>query len=351
MTEKRRGRPPKPKAPLTFEQINSGSGDTLGVESSTTDTKEFINHESLESNQISQETVKKGETVGDKTNQGTTDIGEKEEKLSKNTLAAASKTTPINTQTPLTHIHLIDGEKGGVGKSFFARTLLHYLSVKKISDFVLIDADNTNPDVSEVYGGERINFSENELKAYAADRIIELALNQSVIVNLPAQIYPIVKDWIINNDLIALGQTPEANIRLIKWFVCTGAVDSVKLFEESYKDFGEKITHVLVKNYSFSQDWDAISINVDGKFREVKFPKLTPLERDTVVSGSLSFATALESPELKILGRQRLRNFLLEAIASLDSVKDLFFLGANLDPTASYEGVKDVVIESPTETF
>ncbi len=253
---------------------------------------------------------------------------------------------------PLTYIHLIDGEKGGVGKSFFARVLMHYLAQEKISDFVLVDADNTNPDVSQVYGGQCINFSENELKAYAADRIVELALNQSVFVNLPAQVYPIVKDWIINNDLIALGETEEANIKFIKWFVCTGASDSVKLFEESHKDFGEKITHVLVKNYSFTPDWSNVSINVEeGKFRSVKFPKLSPLERDSIVRSGLTFAKALESNDIKILGRQRLRNFLHEVSQELNSVKDLLVAGADLYEAGSFDRVKKDLVDSADNPF
>jgi len=47
-----------------------------------------------------------------------------------------------------TKIHLIDGEKGGVGKSLFARVLIQYFMDKKYP-FLAVDADRSNPDVLE----------------------------------------------------------------------------------------------------------------------------------------------------------------------------------------------------------
>lgn len=279
--------------------------------------------------------------------------GRKGEDKEKESGAVNWKNTTNNhtpPSVPLTCIHLIDGEKGGVGKSFFTRVLMHYLEENKISDFVLVDADNTNPDVFEVYGGERINFSENEFKAYAADRIIELALSQSVVVNLPAQVYPIVKDWIINNDLIALGQQPEANIKFVKWFVCTGANDSVKLFEESMRDFGHGITHIFIKNYSFTPDWSNVEINVVGDVREIKFPKLSPMERDAIVRNKLTFASAKESKDIKILGRQRLRNFLSEVFTEIDSVKDLLVSLQKSTVEDSFDSVKNLTSADPSSS-
>jgi MinD superfamily P-loop ATPase len=53
-------------------------------------------------------------------------------------------------------IHLIDGEKGGVGKSFFARALVYYLNLKKLS-FHLVDSDRSNPDVASRYPDQLTN--------------------------------------------------------------------------------------------------------------------------------------------------------------------------------------------------
>ncbi|MFH7025848.1 MAG: hypothetical protein ACHBN1_10695 [Heteroscytonema crispum UTEX LB 1556] len=91
----------------------------------------------------------------------------------------------VKSKTP-TKIHLIDGEKGGVGKSLFATTLMQYF-VDKQMKLTLVDADCTNADVSEVYsdGDITASFSEDEKKSYDANEIFNLALTQSVVVNLP----------------------------------------------------------------------------------------------------------------------------------------------------------------------
>ena len=47
-------------------------------------------------------------------------------------------------------IHFVDGEKGGVGKSMFARTIVQYCLDKQCS-FVPIETDTSNPDLSSRY--------------------------------------------------------------------------------------------------------------------------------------------------------------------------------------------------------
>ncbi len=106
-----------------------------------------------------------------------------------------------------TKIHLIDGEKGGVGKSLFARVLIQYFLDKNFP-FFAVDTDRSNPDVSRIYESvcREALFSEDEKKFYEADRIFELAFEKSVIVNLPAQVYPLVTKWMGRNNLIELGK-------------------------------------------------------------------------------------------------------------------------------------------------
>jgi len=122
----------------------------------------------------------------------------------------------------------------------------------------LVDADRTNADVSEVYpdGAITASFSEDEKKSYDADEIFNLALTQSVVVNLPAQVYPLVNEWISRNSVLEVGA--QYDVAVVKWFVCTGAYDSVKLFIESLDKFKDTITHVLVKNYAMCDEWERV---------------------------------------------------------------------------------------------
>jgi hypothetical protein len=232
----------------------------------------------------------------------------------------------VNPKTP-TKIHLIDGEKGGVGKSLFARTLMQY-AIDKQMKLTLVDADRTNADVSEVYsdGAKTASFSENEKKSYDADQIFNLALTQSVVVNLPAQVYLLVNEWISRNSVLEVGV--QYDIRLVKWFVCTGAYDSVKLFIESLDKFKDTITHVLVKNYAMCDEWERVlekpelkSAIAKYKVQEVVFPKLSFRERDILLEEKLTFAAAKNyTQKLGVLGTQRVHSFLKQAHGELDKV-------------------------------
>jgi hypothetical protein len=192
----------------------------------------------------------------------------------------------------------------------------------------LVDADRTNADVSEVYpdGAKTASFSEDEKKSYDADEIFNLALTQSVVVNLPAQVYPLVNEWISRNSVLEVGV--QYDVRLVKWFVCTGAYDSVKLFIESLDKFKDTITHVLVKNEAMCDEWKRVlekpelkSAIAKYKVKEVAFPKLSFRERDILLEEKLTFAAAKNyTQKLGVLGTQRVHSFLKQAHGELDKV-------------------------------
>jgi hypothetical protein len=118
-------------------------------------------------------------------------------------------------------IHFIDGEKGGVGKSLFARVMVQYCLDKQLP-YVLVEADQSNPDVGVFYP-ENIQtavFSESERQAYAADAIFNLALTTPVIVNLPAHVTKTVNDWIERNQILEMDAKHKVDI--CKWFVGNG---------------------------------------------------------------------------------------------------------------------------------
>jgi len=77
-----------------------------------------------------------------------------------------------------------------------------------------------------------------------------------VIVNLPAQVYLLVTNWIEKNNLIELGK--QSKISCCKWFVCTGGYDSVQLFLKSVQHFEKRIAHVLVRNCGLEDDWSSV---------------------------------------------------------------------------------------------
>ncbi|MDY6901190.1 MAG: cobalamin biosynthesis protein CobQ [Cyanobacteriota bacterium] len=221
-----------------------------------------------------------------------------------------------------TIIHIIDGEKGGCGKSFFCRTFIEYCN-SIAYEIAIIDADISNKDIATIYPSVEVAFfSDDEKLASKADKIFDLAFEKSVLVNLPAQVYSNVTNWIQRNDLVNLGK--DNSIKFIKWFVCMGGVDSVNFFLKSLDDFGNDIVHVFVRNQGLCDEWEYInqmpefqSAISDYNFIIMDFPKFPFWERNMIDRLGITFDMAIAHPDIKVIPKQRIKNFLKVAYASL----------------------------------
>lgn len=222
-------------------------------------------------------------------------------------------------------IHLIDGEKGGVGKSFIARTMIQY-ALERNLPFVAVETDRSNPDVSRVYKDlcKFAIFSEDEKQADKADRIFEYATEKPVIVSLPSQVERAVQTWIERNELLKFAD--EHGVSFCKWFISNGEYDSLRLFQASLNHYGNQITHILVRNFGLCDEWSQVDDDESSqklikkyKVKVIDFPKLGHRERYLINRHQLRFDDATKSKELTILGKQRVVNFLKSAYAAFDS--------------------------------
>ena len=144
-------------------------------------------------------------------------------------------------------IILVDGQRGGVGKSIYSRFLNHYLTEKQ-HPYNFVDAD-PNPDVFEVYGGQKdIQFVVSDEQsmlvsdqASLPDKLVDLAIYQDVLVNLPGKAHDSVKFWILSNELLDSAFVEETKVSFIKFFLTNGTQDSLGLFEDSLLTYDGKI--------------------------------------------------------------------------------------------------------------
>ena len=214
-------------------------------------------------------------------------------------------------------IHLIDGEKGGVGKSLFARVMVQYAIDKKL-EHALVDADMTNQDVKRFYDyAVDAEFSEAVSKGDRADIIFELARKQPVIVNLPANVFPRVNNWITRGRLLEVAD--KYGVDICKWFVCDGGFESIDLFYQSMNLYKDKMLHVFVRNLGKTDDWSFLNDdinykNITNKFaRTVKiidFPLLYPGDRYFIDSQKFRFDAVEIEKTMPVMSQQRLSTFL-----------------------------------------
>jgi hypothetical protein len=228
----------------------------------------------------------------------------------------------------MARIHLIDGEKGGVGKSLFARVMVQYAIAKKL-EHALVDTDMTNQDVKRFYDyAIDAEFSEAVNKGDRADIIFELARKQPVIVNLPANVFPRVNNWISRGRLLEVAD--KYGVDICKWFVCDGGFESIDLLYQSMNLYKDKMLHVLVRNLGKTDDWSFLEDdpnykNITNKFtntlRIIDFPLLYPGDRYFIDSKKFRF----DAPEIEqimpVMSQQRLSTFLEESHLEIENTQ------------------------------
>jgi len=153
---------------------------------------------------------------------------------------------------PVSHIHFIGGEKGGVGKSLVARVLSQWF-IDRSEPFAALDADTSHRTLLRSYG----SYSQPvDLDNFlSADEIANraLAADRSVVVDLPAQSSRALERWMQSVDLVRFCR--DAGIRLTLWHVTDGTFDSVRDLERSLEVWAESFSFVLAKNHGRCKDF------------------------------------------------------------------------------------------------
>jgi len=221
-------------------------------------------------------------------------------------------------------VHFFDGDKGGVGKSFCCRTFVQYFLDKKI-DFTPLEADRYNPDVATRYSDlpfEFAIFSDDERQT-KADEIVEFARSKPVIISLPSQVGKPLNLWLDD----AIDTAAKHKIQFVRWFVSSGAYESLELFYMALQEHGSNMPFVLVQNQGVGEEWD--TSQVDGlaglmtklKVKSIDFPKLPLQERNLLDKNNLTLGAVRTSDLFKNLSvsRDRIEKFLRKAYKSFES--------------------------------
>ncbi len=229
----------------------------------------------------------------------------------------------------MANIHLVGGEKGGVGKSVVARILAQYMIDHKIP-FCAFDTDRSHGSLLRFYADYAVPTS---VDAYESlDAIIEAAIedsNRHILVDLAAQTFhPFIK-WMEESAVLEL--ISELGITITYWNVMDSGKDSVDLLSPLFDKYDPNINYVLVLNQVRGEDFKIFDES-DEKDRALAFDskviilkKLHTPVMNKIDTMSASFwaaqNTVPDSPlKLGILERQRAKIWLRNAYAAIDSV-------------------------------
>lgn len=228
----------------------------------------------------------------------------------------------------MTNIHLMGGEKGGVGKSLVARIVAQYL-IDKDLPFLGFDTDRSHGALLRFYPGYASPVLVDNYEAL--DKIIEAAVEQPgrrILVDLAAQTHdPLVK-WMDDAGVINLAD--ELGIKLFYWHVMDSGKDSVDLLKRLLDRFGTGLSYVIVRNQVRGNDFSALEESGEQARALALGAKVVSIKRlhegviAKIDSGSSSFWKAKtsdkESSGLGLMDRQRVKMWLRDAYREMDEV-------------------------------
>lgn len=243
------------------------------------------------------------------------------------TTGLKDKTKTDNTEKDntknLNSIIFCGGEKGGVGKSFFARCLLNYFVSKGWQEkFVLIEADPTISDVSFVYKQcEKIVFSDNKFDYDQPNAIVDKIGEKSTIVNLPSNVRNQFDDWATRISIFTDEEMKQIYEEINYFFVSDGCYQSIQQFilhVEKYKN--TEMNNCLVLNtgrltcggdFSYlEKDESLIKIIQDWQIPVIALPELGSRFQFECDKEGLSYSEFLSRPGVKVSDKTPLRQFL-----------------------------------------
>jgi hypothetical protein len=229
----------------------------------------------------------------------------------------------------MANIHLIGGEKGGVGKSLVARILAQYLIDKQLP-FLGFDTDRSHGALMRFYSG----FASAVLvdRFESLDAIIEEAVAQPdrrILVDLAAQTHELLAKWMDESGVLELAN--DAGFALQYWHVMDSGKDSVDFLAKLLDRFNHRLRYVLVLNQIRGDDFSILKKSgIEAQalafgVRTVSIKRLSEGAIQKIDATSSSFWAAKNSADkettgLGLMDRQRVKMWLRAAYQEIDAV-------------------------------
>ncbi|MCA3240749.1 MAG: mobilization protein [Rubrivivax sp.] len=233
---------------------------------------------------------------------------------------------PVLETPPATKVHLIGGEKGGVGKSMVSRLLAQHFIDNELP-WIGFDTDRSHGSLLRFY----TDYANPALadRFEALDKIIESAVEQPgrrVLVDLAAQTHdPLVK-WMDESGVLDMADL--SGLVLQYWHVMDSGRDSVDLLERLLDRFGQRLHYVLVCNELRGDDFGMLersgqlerALGLGAKvirIRRLHDAVVQKIDARNASFWSARHLTGLDGPGLGLMERQRLKMWLAHAYSEL----------------------------------
>jgi hypothetical protein len=230
----------------------------------------------------------------------------------------------------MAQIHLIGGEKGGVGKSLVARLVAQYFIDHSIP-FLGFDSDRSHGALLRFYAGYASPVVVDQYDSL--DAIVEAATEQPerrILVDLAAQTQQSLTNWMDESQL--LGLAPELGLHIRYWHVMDSGKDSVDLLQRLLDRYEQRLSYVIVQNQLRGEDFAILKKSGQLERAQgwgagvIAIKRLQEATVTKIDANSSSFWAASQSEDksgarLGLLERQRLRSWLKSAYEEIGRVK------------------------------
>ncbi|MBD2535881.1 hypothetical protein H6G97_43735 [Nostoc flagelliforme FACHB-838] len=237
-----------------------------------------------------------------------------------------------NNPEQLRRLVMVTGDKGGVGKSTFARGLAQTY-IDNAVKFVGLDADNSNPHLIRFYENaaniHRLDISNSDKLDEFVDNLKELVYPKSkesgknqeekslILLETPSQFLPTLKILITEMGFLDVVNN-KCKMRVTIVVVISTIIDCITQLLELYSFCGDRVDYVIVKNsfygeaeqfafYDNSQKVKEIEQQVKATghdFTSITMPKLAKKSYDYLDVKNLTFRQGLEQDEYpSVFGR------------------------------------------------
>ena len=228
----------------------------------------------------------------------------------------------------MSKIHLIGGEKGGVGKSVVARVVAQYFIDQNIP-FLGFDTDRSHGSLLRFYSDYASPVVMDRYESL--DTIVETAIehpDKRILVDLAAQTHEPLTRWM--DDSGVLETADELGVSFRYWHVMDSGRDSVDLLKKLLDRFGSRLNYLIVLNQSRGDNFEIFDQSGEReRVAQMNIPILS-LRRlhepviNKIDAGSTSFwaATHRNEGDVKGLGlmeRQRVKFWLKNAYGQMES--------------------------------
>jgi hypothetical protein len=229
----------------------------------------------------------------------------------------------------MAHIHLIGGEKGGVGKSVVSRVIAQYLIDTNIP-LLGFDTDRSHGSLLRFYTDYASPIVVDKYESL--DAIVEAAAENPgtrILVDLAAQTHEALVKWMDESGVLELAS--DEGFALTYWHVMDSGKDSVDLLKKLFDRFGKRLDYVIVLNQLRGDHFDIFE-NSGEKERAyqlnakiITLKKLHEAVINKIDATSSSFWAAKNKSDgdfkgLGLLERQRVKVWLNHAYDQIDQV-------------------------------